>query len=185
MLPSPFFDRRANPEIYDFVHDQVGMQFADAREMMKCRGFNFAATMVLCNLISGISVILYTPKNRRTPREKSKDRGPRFKELLRQYYPWDYSEDKEAKIQILYDVIRNPLTRSLGVLEEGFIQTSINKDDPPLTQGQIEELERSPNRPQWLSLAVECDNRTNKINVEGLYWGVLNLVRKLAEDTNK
>jgi hypothetical protein len=71
------------------------------------------------------------------------------------------------------------------VLEEGFIQTSINKDDPPLTQGQIEELERSPNRPQWLSLAVECDDRTNKINVEGLYWGVLDLVRKLAEDTEQ
>ncbi len=71
------------------------------------------------------------------------------------------------------------------MLEEGFTQTSINKDDPPLTQGQIEELERSPNRPQLLSLAVECDNRTNKINVEGLYWGVLNLVRKLAEDTEQ
>lgn len=67
MLPSLFFDRRANPEIYDFVHDQVGMQFADAREMMKCRGLNFAATMVLCNLISGISVILYDPEKPKEP----------------------------------------------------------------------------------------------------------------------
>jgi len=67
------------------------MQFNDVRAMMRLplpavgieAGCDFATAMTLCNLISEISVVLYTPRNPKA------GRGKRFKKLLEEFYPWE------------------------------------------------------------------------------------------------
>ncbi len=94
MLASQFPEFKAYPAVHGFITNHLDMQFNDVRAMMRLplptvtisAGCNFAAAAALSNLISGISVVLYTSKD---PRSGS---GAKFKELLRQFYPWEPGE---------------------------------------------------------------------------------------------
>jgi len=116
MLPSQIPEFKAYPAVNVFVRDHLAMQFDDVRGMMKLplpgvgirAGCNFAAAAILCNLISGISVVLYTPRD---PNARS---GKKFRELLKEFYPWELSEDMAEKTKVIYDIVRNPLAHSLG-----------------------------------------------------------------------
>jgi hypothetical protein len=162
------------------------MQFDDIRGMLKLplpevgikAGCNFSAAAMLCNLISGISVVLYTPKN------KNIGSGKRFRELLKEYYPWEDGENRQQKSEIIYDFIRNPLAHSLGVLKRGSLPIAIHKD--ALTEEQIEEMEKSYIRPSWVPFAVKNNPKGDYIlSVWGLYWGVFHLVGNLTKDTGQ
>jgi len=120
MLPSHFAEIKGYQHVYNFITKHLDMQFNDVRGMMKLpcpefgidAGCNFAAAAALCNLISGVSVVLYTPK------EPNSGSGKKFKELLCEFYPWDSRENKEEKAKVIYDLIRNPLTSGVCALFE-------------------------------------------------------------------
>jgi len=160
------------------------MQFDDVRVMMRLplpevglrAGLNFSAAVMLCNLISGISVVLYTP-----PSSKLRS-GEKFKTLLENYYPWEIGENKKDKAKIIYDLIRNPLAHSLGVLKKGVMPISIEKS--PLGENQLENIEYSEMRPTWVPLAITylSVERKNLLSVSGLYWGVFQLLKRIARD---
>ena len=84
MNPSEFPEVKSYPEIVKFLRAHVDMLFEDIRSMLKhplCEsegGCNFATANYICDIISGISVILYRPDD---GLEKE-----RFKELMQNYY---------------------------------------------------------------------------------------------------
>jgi hypothetical protein len=178
-------NKRKYPLVYKFISSHVEMQFVDVRGMLKLPlpkqgingGCNFAAMAVLCNLISGISRILYNSN-------KSKA-GELFRELLRYYYPWEAGEleQRDYKIKNLYDVIRNPLVHSLGVDDKSDKQIVIEKR--PLSIRQINKIERSNKRPSWVKLAVRIEDNKYIINVPGLYWGTYHMLIRLLKDTRQ
>jgi len=99
MRPSEFIDPQRYPSLFEFVRDHLDMQFNDVRAMLRLPlselritgGCNFAASSLLCNLISGISVVLYTHNSPRRRKKAGKrwDREDRFKEVLEDFFPWD------------------------------------------------------------------------------------------------
>jgi hypothetical protein len=170
------------------------MQFDDVRGMMKLpvpeiglpAGCNFAAAATLCNLISGISVVLYKPKIASQPAQGSgseRGSGRKFKELLTQYYPWEKGENKEEKANVIYDLVRNPLAHSLGVLSVRKRSPRIVIRKDPLREDQLQEMETSSSRPCWVPLSVTADTAGYVLSVWGLYWGVFHLLKRLAMDT--
>lgn len=185
MLPSQFSEFKVYPHVNDFVVNHLDMQFNDVRGIMKLprpkvgivAGCNFAAAAALCNLISGISRVLYTPK---APKIGS---GTRFKELLENFYPWDPRERKAENAKVIYDLVRNPLTHSLGVLSNSSLPICIRKG--PLTEAQLRRIEDSSVRPSWAPQAVTRASIGYDLSVWGLYWGVFHLLRRLAKDTKQ
>lgn len=185
MLPSHLSEFGNYPTVLNFVTNHLDMQFDDARSIMKLPltkigitgGCNFAAAAVLCNLISGISVVLYTPK------KKKMGSGDKFKSLLEDFYPWEPGEKKEEKAKVIYDLVRNPLAHSLAVLKKGSFKVLFKK--APLTEAKLQEIEKSNVRPNWVPQAVTSDPKGHLVSVGGLYWGVFNLVRRLAQDTKQ
>jgi hypothetical protein len=185
MLPSQCPEFKVYPAVDNFVTYHLAMQFDDVRCLMKLplpevglgAGCNFAAAATLCNLISGISVVLYTPK------DPSSGSGKKFKGLLEKFYPWEPGEKKAEKSKVIYDLVRNPLAHSLGVLKKGSLPISIMKD--ALTEAQLEEVENSSVRPTWVPLAVTGDSTRYVLSVVGLYWGVFHLVRQLAKNARQ
>ncbi len=185
MLPSQFPECKAYPAVHSFVTYHLAMQFDDVRGMMKLplpevgirTGCNFAVAATLCNMISGISRVLYTPKD---PKSRS---GKRFKELLEEFYPWESGEKKAEKAKVIYDLVRNPLAHSLGVLKKNSLPISIAKR--PLTEAQLQEIENSSMRPAWAPLAVTGGPTKYVFSVVGLYWGVFHLVWRLAKNARQ
>jgi hypothetical protein len=133
---------------------------------------------MLCNLISGISTELYTLD----PAIKEGS-GNRFRELLRNFYPWNSDEDKEDNIKVMYDLVRNPLTHSLGILKRRSLPIDIQKS--PLVERQIVEIETSEKCPAWVPFAVERNSTEYVVSVWGLYWGVFHMVERLARSNEQ
>ena len=118
------------PNVSDFVEKHLSMQFGDVRSMLRLPlpergiedGCNFAVATVLCSLISGISESLFMPQNpiqENCKREKEWiGSGQTFKQLMRNFYPWESGEKKKKKTDVLYYFLRNPLTHALGGREE-------------------------------------------------------------------
>jgi len=113
-------------------------------------------------------VVLYTPK------EPNSGSGKKFKELLCEFYPWDSGENKEEKAKVIYDLIRNPLAHSLGVLNRSSLPISISKS--ALTEDQLQEIEGTSVRPTWVPQAVTGDSTGYDLSVWGLYWEVFHMV---------
>ena len=103
-------------------------------------GCNFVVALAMCNMISGIARVLYTPAGQ-IPRGRD-GAAIRFKSILRDFFSWELAENREGKINILYDVFRNPLTHSLGVQDEPR-KRRVWILKSPLDEAQITELETS------------------------------------------
>lgn len=188
MLPSELSEFEAYPDVLALVKNYLDPPFNDLRGLLKLPlpnvgitgGCNFASAALLCNLISGISVVLYTPTN-----PKVCKRGDLFKGLMLEFFPWDDKDELRAeKTDILYGVVRNPLTHALGLLETNSVRTVIAKS--PLGETQIEHLEKSEARPAGVPPPIACDRSTgNVVSVSGLYWGVFQMLRRLTTDRNQ
>lgn len=184
MQPSEIGGLSAYPKVMTFFRMHLDMQVSDIRSMMRLPlprsgmdgGCNFAAAAAICNVISGISEVLYTPTDRAGG-------GVRFKELLQGYFPWKRGEDAAAKSAVIYELIRNPLTHSLGVVKRGSKPMIIEKR--PLTMDQIDELETSEACPSWVPLIVETDSPVQKVSVLGLYWGMFRLLVNFVNDSEQ
>lgn len=171
------------PVVDNFVRLHLSMQLDDVHAMLRLplpevgirAGCNLAATATLCNLISGISVVLFKPKMRM-------EAGERFKELLRRYYPWEPEENKEEVIEIIYNIVRNGLSHRLALRKRNGISKTLQISKNRLNEERILEIEKSTKRPVDIPIAVTDLPTVYVLSVEGLYWGVIQLLRKIAQD---
>jgi len=150
-------------------------------------GCNFAITQVLTAAISGLSVTLY---------HHTGSRGQRFKGLLIDYYPWDLEPNNRVTpiegAEVLYSVIRNPLTHDLGLDLEKKAKTaqvkikrlSINQKTQGLPERSFQGLERSDRR-LAMSPTVTVRPDATVVLVEALYWGVRTMVERLTQDRSR
>ncbi|MGZ5118891.1 MAG: hypothetical protein ACXWCY_26890 [Burkholderiales bacterium] len=147
-------------------------------------GCNFAVTQVLMAAIAGISVTLY---------RHSGASGQCFRGVLVDYYPWDVEPNNRVTAtegaQVLYSVIRNPLTHDLGLDLQKKAKTTKVKikrlSTKNKTQGLPERsfggLERSDRR-LVMSPTVTVRPDATVLLVEALYWGVRVMVERLTRD---
>jgi hypothetical protein len=114
------------------------LNFSDVRTMLRLplpnddpnialgAGCGFAITDVLLAVISGVSSTLY---DCRQSNYGNREVGPKFQNLLIDFYPWksEPKEETEAGLKslegeaaagVIYDVYRNPLTHCLGMSEK-------------------------------------------------------------------
>lgn len=154
-------------------------------------GQNFAATQVLMGVIAGVSTILFQNKG---------ESGDLFKGLVEEFFPWDEEptkdRSKKASAAIVYDVFRNPLTHSAGLMMNWQNNTRflvqkqyVVKLKRLLANGKIsghsedwlERFESSASRPSMgPTLTVQPHKRV--LLVEGLYWGTRRMIEKLSAD---
>jgi hypothetical protein len=147
-------------------------------------GCNFAITQVLAAAVSGISVTLYSHNG---------GSGIRFKGVLKDYYPWAQEPGNAATphdgANVLYSVIRNPLTHDLGLDLENKRQgqkivikrLATDNKRKGLPEQIIEQLE-SPNRLSPMSPTVRVHSGKTVVLVEAFYWGVRQMVEQLSRD---
>ena len=85
-------------------------------------------------------------------------------------------------------MVGNPLTHALGKDEKNPAITSqsakANAGATPSTDEELDKLERS-NTPQDLPRAMDGSGKKWSLSVEGFYWGMFQLLRKLASDSNQ
>ena len=185
MLLHEIPELRRYPNVSAFVENHLSMQFGDIRSMLRLplpelgitHGCNFAATANLCNLTSGISVTIFKPSslagNRIYP-------GKAFKQLLKNFYPWEPGDNRTDGAKTLYDLFRNPLAHALGVHGLSSYQIQIAK--APLQNDLIEEIERSPTRPDWLPPGLSGSGRQWTLDSRGFYRDVFHMFWNLAKD---
>lgn len=199
MRPESIPELAKYPKVQWFVENLLAMQFGDVRSMLRLpvkkraqkkedkveNGCNFAAAASLCNLISGISVILFNRAGRKPGRKGApRDRGKRFKALLTaNYYPWQPSENRAQKIDALYDILRNPLAHSLGVLEPGQIPIDCLKTEEGMTMAEVDNLDIAYDGGRSLTPALEMDSGRWKLNVPYFYAAVVEMLRALVYDS--
>ena len=150
-------------------------------------GCNFAITQVLAAAVSGISVTLYSHTG---------VSGIRFKGLLKDYYPWSLEPGNTVAPQdganVIYSVIRNPLTHDLGMDLENkrhgqkilIKRLATDNKRKGLPENFIEQLE-SPNRSTPMSPTVTVHSGKTVVLVEAFYWGVRQMVEHLSRDTTR
>ena len=122
--------------------------------------------------------------------------GVRFKGLLEDYYPWLLESGNvvlpQVGANVIYSVIRNPLTDDLGLDLENKRQGQKIKLKRLVTDNErkglpekfIEQLE-TPNRPSPMSPTVTVGSRETVVLVEGFYWGVRQMVERLSRDMSR
>ena len=195
MLLSNIPELRNYPKVLDFVENHLSMQFGDIRSMLRLplprlsidNGCNFAVAAVLCNLVSGISVTIFKPsKSIRTNRKGKKEwvgSGEAFKQLLKNFYPWEPGDNLTDGSKALYDLFRNPLAHALGVHSKSSYQIHIRKN--PLQNRQIEQIEKSSVRPHWLSPGISGSGIKWEVVAQGFYRDVFHMFWNLAKDNQQ
>ena len=184
------------PHVKKFVASHVAMQFGDIRAMLSLptgqggdrieHGCNFAAANALCSIVSGLSVVFFDRQGKvANAKRRYSNRGKRFKRLLKFYYPWTDGEDRVAKIDALYDLTRNPLAHSLGVLESGQVPIAIVKPKDGLTIEQVSVLDGAHDstwQVERLPPALGMEGGAWQLNVPIFYSAVVELFRRLVCD---
>lgn len=162
-------------------------------------GQNFAITQILMAVISSVSITLYDSKGAS---------GKLFKSVVEEYFPWDEEPSnnvpskKEAACTI-YDVFRNPLTHAGGLFvesrgnqrdEQRYLKQKsyavkverLQTQDKTIghTEEWIEKLEIVLSRPD-IGPTLKVENANKVLLVEGLYWCVRRMIRKLTDDSER
>ena len=202
MLPSDLLAFQFYPTVHEFIVSRVDVLVADVKAMMRLPlpevGIEgrcaFAAATTLCSIIGGVSMVLYKPGvSGRSP-------AWRFLGLLKEFYPWQgerYSswqyavQDRETRAKVLYELVRNPVAHSFGVLGNNPLRVDIAKER--LSEQQIDGLEKSDVLPYFRAPAVTAHHLTAPgeshpgyvITVGGLYWGVFHLLWNLAKNESQ
>lgn len=198
MLPSEFPEVQSSPNLKRLLAVQVDMQFGDLRTLLQLPkvesegGCNLTAAAVLFNLIAGNSVCFYQASA--SVFTERRNRGARFVEMLRSFYPWD-DEDVtgEEGAGFLYDSARNPLAHSLGLdpPAPGATGKQVKLRKWVLSSAQISELEESGHRPAWSGRTISEVERSGStitkasISIPTLYWGVHRMLVALFRDSGQ
>ncbi len=174
------------------VTDLIDPLFSDIHTMLRLpiaeddglsAGCNLTCALSLLSIIAGISSKMM---HSGLPASRSRKVGARFFECVERYFPWDMEPQnpvdglravsgREAA-KALYDAYRNPLAHALGRQEANNLGT-IKVAKAPLTEAQIEEIERSTTRPKYPPTLgaddVNAPVRTKTVlYVPVFYWGV-------------
>ena len=128
-------------------------------------GCNLAVSLVLLNVVSGVSATLYDDPSLGDvdPRNQS---GEAFRRVLERHYPWDEEPNVEGAIRerhaatVFYDAFRNPLTHTLGIVlpdeDHGHGQRKVAKG--AMSDKKIEDIETSEPRPlRWSRPTLSTD----------------------------
>lgn len=189
MHPSEFPEVQNYLSLKKLLEVHIDMQLSDIHVILKS-GCNLSVTVLLLNMISGISVCFFNvPTNAPMQAFSSGGRGKRFTALLDQFYPWlgDDALPKADCISLLYHEVRNPLTHGLALDDPELSTRKIELATTRMDESQIIELENSPKRPRWLPPTI-VENSTplepSKIAlfIPTLYWGVHRMLRSLFTD---
>lgn len=197
MTYTPLRTDDAPQSIRDFVREHVDMQLHDVHTMLllprpeeagMAGGCNFAAVAVLSSLISGASTVFFRQEG---------EAGPRFRDLLTKYYPWEEQPpggvDQGTAVTAIYKEYRNPLAHALavstrtvgrGASQRILVDTRrrpLGVIKPRRTEEQIVLLEQPEGRPpSWLSAVVTPNNGGGMdIYPDSLYWGTRRLLERL------
>lgn len=188
-------DRATPPRAKALIRSLESHYLSDVHTMLRlpdrdldlAAGCNFAVTQVLAAAVSGISVTLYSHTG---------DSGIRFKGLLEDHYPWSREPGNAVTphdgANVIYSVIRNPLTHDLGldlrnkrqgqkIVIKRLVTDNKRKGLP---EHFIEQLE-SPNRPGPMSPTVTVRSGKTVVLVEAFYWGVRQMVEHLTRDASR
>jgi hypothetical protein len=173
--------RRLEDRFFRDVHCMLRLPIPNYRLVAGC---NFAITQVLTAAVGGLSTTLYS---------HSGPKGQRFKGLLTDYYPWNReppnSLSASQRAEIIYSIIRNPLTHDLGLDLEKKSNTQKVKLKRLTTKNKIrglpektiESLETTDRRFTMSGTVVVRADAT-VVLVEALYWGIRCLVESLTHD---
>ncbi len=164
------------------VHTMLRLPEPDHQLIAGC---NFAITQVLAAAVSGISVTLYSHTG---------GAGKRFKALLKDFYPWSQEPGNavtpQAGADVIYSLIRNPLTHDLGLDLENKRKTqkvlikrlATNEGRKGLPENSVEQLEGAA-RTVKMSPTVTILSGKTILLVEAFYWGVRKMVEDLSRDS--
>ncbi len=177
-----------------FMNTVCDVYLSDAHTMLRLprpeveitQACNFAIAASLMNVISGASVVLYKPP------PNNQGAGVKFKEVVRDFYPWDGEpwgciRDGTVAADILYYTFRNPMAHAFG-FQDNAPQGPINVSrvgGNGFTEQELEDIESADARP-GLRLGgggtLHRDDNTHAIslNIEPFYWGVREMLRRLC-----
>jgi hypothetical protein len=199
-LPSEFPEARDLPAVQTLLREQVDMQFADMRALLRLPsddvapgvGCNFTMGAMLFNQISGFSIWMF--HNRQAQRIKTEERkkkrrdplaGKRFKAFVRAYYPRRPGEPAISTIADKLYETRNVLSHNLGVgdMKSGSRrrEVALMKPDPPLGPDDIADLEVQSFFP-LAGTPVRRDGLITVLYIPGLYWAVGQMLRAALAD---
>jgi hypothetical protein len=185
-------DPQTPPRVKALIQSVENHFFRDVHTMLRLpmpehelpAGCNFAITQVLAAAVSGISVTLYSDKG---------GAGARFKGLLRDFYPWSLEPGNAVKpdagAEVIYHLIRNPLTHDLGFDLENRRKTQkiiikrLTTDNlrKGLSEKLVEQIETDV-RKVTPSPTVTISSDETVILVEVFYWGVRTMVEAISRD---
>lgn len=143
-------------------------------------GWERPALSMLLTVVAGVSATLYG-------HEASS--GSQFKGLLSDCYPWDLDPPAGATpretAHILYNEFRNPFVHTLGLRIKGrhikFGGILFGGGD---ADSRIEDLERSPIRPQSDPSFVRRHDAT-VLWLGAFYWGLRVMLERMAADPDR
>jgi hypothetical protein len=174
--------RRLEDHFFRDVHCMLRLPVPNYRLVAGC---NFAITQVLTAAIGGLSTTLYS---------HSGPTGHRFKGLLTDYYPWNREPSTpltpSKRAEIIYSIIRNPLTHDLGLDLEKKAKTPKVKLKRLVTSNKTRglpektiELLEATDRRFTMSGTVVVRADATVVLVEALYWGLRCMVESLTRDS--
>ncbi len=197
-LPSAYREARNLPAVRHLLAEQVDMQFADLRALLRLPhdevapniGCNVTAAAMILNQISGFSIwFFHTPYAQTFIKPEKKRKMPlagrRFRGFVRAYYPRSLGEPTLTTVaRRLYEV-RNLLSHNLGVtdLDKSSRRRGIGlmKPDPALTPEDIVDLELQANFP-LAGVPLRLEGATTRIYLPGLYWALGRMLRAALAD---
>lgn len=199
MLPSGYPELQEYPYLREMLRRQIDMQFTDLATLLQLplpshgldAGANLTTTVLLCNVISGASVLFFeasldSVRGRRTA-VNTLHSSERFRRTL-EFFPWDdlAKIPRWEAIDALYKYARNPLAHSLGVGKApshfpGLRGRNVLLAKRPLPRHSVAELMcGDPERPIWSDAPVIAREANGyAISVEALAWGTCRMLRSL------
>jgi hypothetical protein len=191
-------DAGAEPFLRD-VHTMLRLPMPAAGLDAGC-GFSILNTLL--SVVSGASVLLYSPHG---------GSGSLFKRFLVDYYPWASEPSRdglcvgEEAAEELYDEFRNPFAHALGISvkeqkgEKGQKMRALvprsyllkvtrmaGAGEPAQSNGIseaiTEHLESVGARPIWLQPTLIKQPHKIVVNAEALYWGTRKAIEAICRD---
>ena len=177
-----------------FIHNNVDILFNDVHCMLRLPikeiglegTMAFSAINCLSDIVSGISALL-TPDF-----DTIGDSGPKFKEILKDYYPWDLQPpiggSIDRAVKDMYDYFRNPLTHSLGLKTKGNYLVAIEKKE--ISELDLETLEKNIFSPgpaiSYSPITIKNENIEKiTLDVAPFYWGVRQILVRLSANSTQ
>jgi len=153
-------------------------------------GCNLSVALTLLSVVGGISFELVDDTSLGISDDNS---GERFMRTLERHFPWDHEKNLQGAVtgrhaaRLLYDAFRNPLSHNLGRYKKGTSlgNIKVDKGPNPLTEEELDEIERSTERPNWEQPTLAHDGakkatRTKTLLLpKALYWGVRQMVSRI------